>query len=122
MEDLEDVPEEVVQAEEKLADRATVAQIIAELKAEISILKRLEALALQVRQSGCDRKWEKLSRLLQNQGEMFDAAGHRCKLIIFTEHKDTLLYLRERIAGLLGRSEAVIAIHGSMGGEQAASG
>ncbi|HOK66511.1 MAG TPA: SNF2-related protein [Anaerohalosphaeraceae bacterium] len=65
LEDLEDVPEEeIVQTEEKLVDRATAAQTIAELKAEIGILKRLESLALQVRQSGCDRKWEELSRLL----------------------------------------------------------
>ncbi|MBV9279595.1 MAG: DUF3883 domain-containing protein, partial [Chloroflexi bacterium] len=44
-------------------------------------------------------------------------AGSR-KLIIFTEHRDTLNYLQERIASLLGRPEAVVTIHGSMGREE----
>lgn len=117
--DIEDAPEqEIEQTEEILVDRATAAQTIAELKAEIGILKRLEKLAWKVRESGTDRKWEELSRLLQNQSEMFDADGHRRKLIIFTEHRDTLSYLSDRITTLLGRSEAVITIHGGMGREQ----
>ena len=37
------------------------------------------------------------------------------KLIIFTEHRDTLNYLTERITTLLGRNEAVVTIHGGMG-------
>ena len=56
--------------------------------------------------------------LLQNNGEMFDAHGHRRKLVIFTEHRDTLNYLAERIRGLLGRPEAVVTIHGGMGREE----
>lgn len=119
LEDIDDAPgQEVEETEEKLVDRATAAQTIAELKAEISILKHLETLALRVRQSGTDKKWDELSSLLQNQSEMFDTVGHRRKLIIFTEHRDTLSYLYERIAALLGRSESVITIHGSMGREQ----
>jgi len=37
--------------------------------------------------------------------------------VIFTEHRDTLNYLEGRIATLLGRKEAVVCIHGSMGRE-----
>ena len=37
---------------------------------------------------------------------MFDAHGHRRKLVIFTEHRDTLNYLERRIGTLLGRPEA----------------
>ena len=48
---------------------------------------------------------------------MFDARGHRRKLILFTEHRDTLNYLVDRIRALLGRPEAVVAIHGGMGRE-----
>jgi hypothetical protein len=48
---------------------------------------------------------------------MFDAHGHRRKLIIFTEHRDTLNYLAERIRTLLGIPEAVVTIHGGMGRE-----
>lgn len=118
LEDLEDAPDEEVEAtEERVVDLASAARTIAELKAEIAILKELETLALRVRQSKSDRKWDELSRLLQNQAEMFDAHGHRRKLIIFTEHRDTLNYLQERIGSLVGRPEAVVTIHGGMGRE-----
>ena len=39
------------------------------------------------------------------------------KLVIFTEHRDTLNYLEARITTLLGRKEAVVIIHGGMGRE-----
>ena len=118
LEDLEDAPGEELEAtEERIVDLASAARTIAELKAEIATLEKLEALALRVRQSNTDRKWDELSRLLQNQAEMFDAHGHRRKLIIFTEHRDTLNYLQERITSLLGRPEAVVTIHGGMGRE-----
>ena len=45
---------------------------------------------------------------------MFSADGQREKLIIFTEHKDTLNYLTEKIRSLLGSDEAVVTIHGGM--------
>ena len=38
----------------------------------------------------------------------------RRKLVIFTEHRDTLNYLAQRIATLLGGEEAVVAIHGGV--------
>jgi SNF2 family DNA or RNA helicase len=44
----------------------------------------------------------------------------RQKLVIFTEHRDTLNYLEARITTLLGRSDAVVAIHGGMGREERA--
>src|SRR5208282_5781202 len=40
------------------------------------------------------------------------------KLVLFTEHRDTLNYLRQRIASLLGRPDAVVIIHGGMGREE----
>jgi ERCC4-related helicase len=40
------------------------------------------------------------------------------KLVIFTEHRDTLSYLEQRISTLLGREEAVVCIHGGMGREE----
>lgn len=119
LEDLEDsTDDELEKTEEQLVDRATAARTIAELDAEISTLKKLEDIANQVRMSGTDRKWDELSSLLQNSQEMFDTSGHRRKLIVFTEHKDTLNYLVERIRSLLGRPEAVVIIHGSLGREQ----
>ena len=119
LEDLEDAPaEEVEAAEEELVDQASAARTITELEAEIATLKGLETLAQRVRRSGTDRKWEELSNLLQNNAEMFDAGGGRRKLIVFTEHRDTLNYLIERIRALLGRAEAVVTIHGGMGREE----
>ncbi|MBC2710216.1 MAG: DUF3883 domain-containing protein [Desulfosarcina sp.] len=119
LEDFEDAPdEEVEDTEERVVDLASAAQTIAELKAEIEILKDLAQVALRVRQSQSDRKWDELSRLLQNQTEMFDAHGHRRKLIIFTEHRDTLNYLQERIGSVIGKPEAIVTIHGGMGREK----
>jgi superfamily II DNA or RNA helicase/RNase H-fold protein (predicted Holliday junction resolvase) len=119
IEDFEDSPDgELELAEETLVDQASAARNIGELKAEIAILKNLEKQAYRVRYSNSDCKWGQLSSLLQNQTEMFDANGRRQKLIIFTEHKDTLTYLQEKIRALLGKNEAVVAIHGGMGREE----
>jgi hypothetical protein len=97
---------------EQVVDQATAAETIPELEAEIQILQDLEYQAMTVVQSGNDKKWEELSHLLQDRPEMYTAGGSRRKLIIFTEHKDTLNYLVERIRGLLGDPSAVLTIHG----------
>jgi len=118
IDDLDDAPDaEVEETEEVVVDQATAARTIAELQAEIEILKGLETLALKVRRSGTDKKWEELSSLLQNHAEMFDAQGHRRKMVIFSEHRDTLNYLTERLRALLGAPEALVTVHGGMGRE-----
>lgn len=118
IEDLEDAPDdEVEKTEEKIVDRATAARTIQELKAEIETLKQLEVQALALLRSGLDRKWEELSRLLHDQPEMFSPKGDRSKMVIFTEHKDTLNYLVRRIGTLIG-PEAIGTIHGGMGREE----
>ena len=137
VEDLDEAPEnEVEAAEEDILDRATAARSIAELRAEIETLKNLEGLALELRRSGTDTKWRELASLL---GEIFTAGGlagqitevdvpgagkiprpapsPKQKLVIFTEHRDTLRYLDRRIRTLLGREESVVRIHGGMGRE-----
>ena len=139
VEDLDDAPDDEVQAaEEQILDQATAARSIAELKAEIETLKGLESLALSVRRSGADTKWRQLASLLS---EIFTSAGiankvaepaapygsgeiarpvpspHQ-KLVLFTEHRDTLNYLEQRITTLLGRKEAVVIIHGGIGREE----
>jgi len=131
VEDLEDAPDnEVEAAEEEVLDQATAARTIGELKAEIATLNRLESLALAVRRSGEDRKWRELASLL---GEIFSPDSRpkesvggvtkvvpspRQKLVIFTEHRDTLSYLEARVTTLLGRKDAVVMIHGGMGREE----
>ncbi len=65
LDDLEDSPEsEIEEVEEQVVDQASAARTIAELRIEIAQLQELESLAMRVRQSGTDRKWDELSRLL----------------------------------------------------------
>ena len=139
IEDLADAPEEEAEdTEAQILDQATAAQSIAELKAEIDTLRQLEALALKVRRAGQDTKWRELATLLS---EIFtpsgraDQIGERTKpsgsgpvppplsspgqkLVLFTEHRDTLSYLYERIGTLLGREGSVVVIHGGVGREK----
>ena len=141
VEDLDEAPDaELEAAEQQVLDQATAARSIEELRIEIETLTRLEALALSIRRSGDDKKWRELATLL---GEIFTPASigngfaeaaapydagvptppkptpspHQ-KLVIFTEHRDTLNYLQLRIGTLLGRQQAVVAIHGGMGREE----
>ena len=100
--------------EERVTDSATTAETVAELETEIAMLRALERQADRVRQSGEDRKWDELSSILQDNPEMFGPQG-REKLIIFTEHKDTLGYLAGKISSLLGDASAVVTIRGGMG-------
>ena len=113
--DEDDLPSaELERDEEAVVDQASAAQTIAELEAEITTLRHLERVANDVRQSGEDRKWEELSRLLQDEDTMFSSARVREKLIIFTEHRDTLRYLADKIRSLLGDDQAVVTIHGGL--------
>ena len=106
--------EEQETLEDRVVDHASAAATIAELEAEIKILKHLESMANDVRIKGVDRKWEELSSLLQDNRAMFSRDEQREKLIIFTEHRDTLNYLSDKIRSLLGSDEAVVTIHGEM--------
>lgn len=63
---------------------------------EVDILRRLEQMALGVVRSGQDSKWSQLNRILDDE-LMKDADGNRRKLIIFTEPKDTLFYLQDKM-------------------------
>ena len=104
--------EEQENLEETLVDQATAARTIAELEQEIIILQGLEHQARAVVISGQDRKWDELSRILQNEPAMRDAGGRLRKIIIFSEHRDTLNYLHQKIAGVMGNSDAIVTIHG----------
>jgi superfamily II DNA or RNA helicase len=119
IEDFEDRPgDEYEEQEENIVDGATAAQTIAELKLEIESLQVLERYAKEVRDSGQDKKWEELSSLLQDNEHMKDETGSRRKLVIFTEHRDTLNYLSRRIRTLYGKEESVVTISGGMLREQ----
>lgn len=116
VEDIE--AEEQEQVENNFIDKATTAQTIHELEAEIETLKNLEKIAYSVKQSGTDKKWEELSSILVENEWMFDQSGNRRKLVIFTEHRDTLNYLANRIRTLLGNQDTVVTIQGGMKREE----
>ncbi|TFI45401.1 DUF3883 domain-containing protein [Diaphorobacter sp. DS2] len=118
-EDLDDAADELSAEEyeavaDQVVDQATAAETIPELQAEILILRELESAAASVVQSRSDRKWEEFSRLLQDEPEMRTADGRRRKIIVFTEHRDTLNYLLLRIRDTLGSEQAVVTIHGGI--------
>jgi SNF2 family DNA or RNA helicase len=140
VEDLEEAPDnEVEAAEEQILDQATAARSIAELRIEVDNLKRLADLALAVRRGGEDKKWRELANLLSEIFSTVAVANPSAglssatdgntrtiphltsspsqKLVIFTEHRDTLNYLESRVTTLLGRKEAVVMIHGGVGRE-----
>lgn len=138
LEDLEEAPEqEIEQAEAAVLDQATAAATVAELQAEISTLKQLEAKAATVRRSGTDTKWKELAELLNElfTPTAFPAAvqevpppfgeeppkpkpSPKQKLVIFTEHRDTLNYLERKIGTLFGRPDSVVSIHGAVGRQE----
>ncbi len=137
LDDLEDAPaQELEEKEDQILDRATAARTIDELKAEIATLANIEKLAIVVHQSGEDKKWRELAELLReifninviaNQEAKASVAyddgvpkpktSPNQKLVIFTEHRDTLSYLVNRVSTLLDQREAVVTIHGGMGRE-----
>lgn len=119
IDNMDDHPEDELETEEEqLVNLASAARTIEELKAEIETLLTLEKLAKFVRESECDRKWKELSQILVNNPEMYDSQGNRRKLIVFSEHRDTLRYLHDRISTLIQDSEAVVVIHGGLGRDE----
>jgi superfamily II DNA or RNA helicase len=98
--------------EDEAIENAMTAESMEELEREIAELRMLEGLAATVRSSGEDRKWVELRKILQS--DELNAPGEPRKLIIFSEHRDTLNYLEGRIKTLLGKPEAIVAIHGGM--------
>ncbi len=109
--------EEVEKFEEVISTSATTAETIEQLQMEVETLGGLERQASRVLRSGKDTKWLELSKILDDD-LMADGDGNRRKLIIFTEAKDTLYYLADRIRAQLGKPESVDVIHGGVTREE----
>tara|TARA_R110002124_G_scaffold183401_4_gene350811 strand:- start:39538 stop:43050 length:3513 start_codon:yes stop_codon:yes gene_type:complete len=109
--------EEIDEIEDIISTGATTAETIEQLAIEVETLKGLEEMALGVLRSGEDTKWAQLNRILDDD-LMVDSAGNRRKLIIFTEPKDTLHYLVDKVRARLGRPDAVEVIHGGVTREE----
>jgi superfamily II DNA or RNA helicase len=116
--DFEEVPgAEAEAAEEQIVDQATAASTLAELEAEIVILRDLEERALRLKLSGQDAKWRELQSILDEPLMLDRSTGLRRKVLIFTEPKDTLEYLQQKIGALVGDPAAVTVIHGGVSRE-----
>ena len=111
-EDLEEYGQDEFEAlEESIAAGSTASETAEQLTLEIETLHNLERQALGVLHSGQDTKWSQLDRIL-DEPLMIHASGARRELIVFTEPKDTLNHLVDKIRARLGNPEAVATIHG----------
>ena len=75
-------------------DEFTAAVELDQLQAEIAALKELLAQARRVRDHASDSKLAALKECLE-RAEFRELKDGRGKLLIFTEHRDTLNYLCE---------------------------
>jgi len=102
----EDDREENETAEDKLL-QGVVAASLADLLAEKEQVRRLLDLAKQVHDTGQESKFEKLREI------MTDPRYSSEKFIVFTEHRDTLIFLVRRLSGM-GYTDQIAQIHGGM--------
>lgn len=99
-----------VEENEAIEDRAVgafVARSLPELEAERIQVERLVELARQVYDQGNEAKFDKLREVLRNPDYENE------KVIVFTEHRDTLWFLVRRLEGL-GYTGQIAQIHGAM--------
>jgi superfamily II DNA or RNA helicase len=107
-EELEEMEEAERERLEEQLEAVTLAGNAQQVHEEIHELRQLSGQARTVEDSGAEAKLSKLKELLQQEG-FFDHPEKR--LLIFTEFKDTLDYLVERLKSWDFR---VGAIHGGM--------
>ncbi|MFL7900675.1 helicase-related protein [Azospirillum argentinense] len=93
-------------AEDK-AMGATVAETLADLMVEREKVEELRKFAKRLIDNGVESKFSRLLEALK--GEKFRGE----KVIIFTEHRDTALYLSGRLEGM-GYTDQVAQLHGGM--------
>ncbi len=102
----EDDREENETAEDKLL-QGVVAASLADLLAEKEQVRRLLDLAKQVHDTGQESKFEKLREIIT------DPRYSSEKFIVFTEHRDTLIFLVRRLSAM-GYTDQIAQIHGGM--------
>ncbi len=93
-----------------LLDEATAAAELDQMRMELVALKDLVARVCRVRESGRDSKLVALRECLQ-RSEFEELQEGRGKLLLFTEHRDTLDYLREHLEAW---GYSTCRIHGGM--------
>lgn len=81
---------------DQLADEYTAALELEQLRAEISSLKELVEQAGRVRENANDSKLAALKKCL-GEAQFLELKDGRGKLLIFTEHRDTLGHVRDHL-------------------------
>ena len=108
IEELEELEEAERERIEKMVEAVTLAGNAEEVRREVAELRNLAERAMSVEASEAEEKLTKLKEILQEQG-FFEKSDQQ--LLIFTEFKDTLDYLIEKLKAWGFR---VGSIHGSM--------
>ena len=103
----EDEPEELTEADEETLSGASTARTPEELEAEVAQLEELIKMADAVRHKGPERKLAEFRRVIESQ----TVADRNEKILVFTEHRDTLTYLTQRLRAW---GYSVCNIHGGM--------
>jgi superfamily II DNA or RNA helicase len=106
---LEDAPElERLRQEEELVERLTAAETREELQAEIAQLGELINLAREAERREVETKLAELRRVMEE--EQIQRTGE--KLLVFTESRETLEYLAEKLRAW---GYSLVTLHGGMG-------
>ena len=108
MDELDEMEERDRERLERLLEAVSLAGSAETVRQEIAELRALAGQALEVERAGAEAKLAKLEELLRGQG-FFDRPDQR--LVLFSEFKDTLDYLVEKLAAW---GFAVATIHGGM--------
>lgn len=95
---------------EELAIESTVAEQLDQLREELRELERLVKLAQQTIDIGTESKLNELKKCLE-RAELDELKDGQGKLLIFTEHRDTLEYLKQN---LIKWGYTTCEIHGGM--------
>jgi superfamily II DNA or RNA helicase len=107
-EELEDAPEaERLKREEELVERLTAAETREELQTEINTLAELIRLAREAERHEVETKLTELRKVMEDE----QLQQTREKLLIFTESRETLEYLAEKLKNW---GYSVVTMHGGM--------
>jgi len=98
-------------ARDQLLDETTLVAELDQLRTEIAALKDLVAAAARVREHVSDSKLGALKDCL-TKAEFRELTDGRGRLLIFTEHRDTLVHVREHLESW---GYSTCEIHGGMG-------
>lgn len=114
----DDMPEDDEEEyNDMFVNRATAAQTIEELELEVEKLGHLVSMANRIRSSGEDTKWQQLCQILNDPSIIEAQSSTRRKIVIFTEWRDTMQHLNERISELVGEGVCV-EVHGGLNRNQ----